>query len=174
MDIQKCPLTEEEKHSMIAEAAFLRAKKRDRPGDPVADWLEAEAEVENDLAAYCRSEVRAQEYSAYQRIRTEVRRIVEKTEDNVNAETIRQALEKVTGQLRQVGEFLPDTIDRASKAVRQEITGTVEKLGQNWHNFRIKQSELFASWKEKGAHTFSQTTQSFHDWLRHWRNRDDN
>jgi hypothetical protein len=163
LGIQKCPLTNEEKHNMIAEAAFLGAEKRDFPGDPVADWLAAEAEIEDALTAYCRSEDQEQEYSAYQRIRTEVHRVLEKAEEAVNAEAIRQALEKVTGQLRQAGEFVPETIDRASKAVKQEIAGSI---GNN-------QSELLASWKDKGTHTMSRTTKSFYDWLNRWRNRND-
>jgi hypothetical protein len=48
---QLCPLTLEEKHNMIAEAAFLRFKQRNYPGDPIADWLAAEAELENALSA---------------------------------------------------------------------------------------------------------------------------
>jgi hypothetical protein len=173
LGIQKCPLTNEEKHNMIAEAAFLGAEKRDFPGDPVADWLAAEAEIEDALTAYCRSEDQEQEYSAYQRIRTEVHRVLEKAEETVNAEAIRQALEKVTGQLRQAGEFVPETIDRASKAVKQEIAGSIGKLGYNWDHFRINQSELLASWKDKGTHTMSRTTKSFYDWLNRWRNRND-
>jgi len=171
MDIQKCPLTNEEKNSMIAEAAYFRSRNRDYPGDPLADWLGAESEVEDALAAYCRSENQEQEFSAYQRIRTEVRRILEKAEETVNADTVRQALEKVTGQLRQVGEFIPENIDKASKTVKHEITGAIEKLGYNWDNFRIKQSELLASWKDKSTHTLNQTTKSFQDWLSRWRNK---
>jgi len=38
------------RHEMIARNAFKRAEKRGfRGGDPVADWLEAEAEVDHIL-----------------------------------------------------------------------------------------------------------------------------
>jgi len=173
MDLEKCPLTNEVKHSMIAEAAFLRSEKRDYPGDPVADWLRAEADIEDAVAVYCRSPNQEQENSAYQRIRTEVQQILEKAEETVNAETIRQALEKVTGQFRQLEGFVPSAIDRASKTVKQEIADTIEKLGYNWDNFRIKQSELLVNWKDKGAQTIDRTTKSMYDWLRRWRSKDD-
>ena len=169
MDIQKCPLTSAEKNSMIAEAAFLRSRKRDYPGDPLADWLAAEAEIEEALAACCQSENQDYEFSAYQRIGAELRRALEKAEESVNANTIGQALEKVTGQFRQMGELVPDAIDKASKSVKQEIAGTLGKLGYNWDNFRIKHSELLANWKDKGAHAINRTTKSFHDWIGRWR-----
>jgi hypothetical protein len=159
---------------MIAEAAFLRFEKRGYPGDSVQDWLGAEAELEDALASYCRSADQAQELSAYRWIRAEVRRILERAEDTVNSDTVKNALAKAVAELRQLGDFLPETVDKASKSVRQEIAGTIEKLGQNWNNFRIRQSELFASWKEKGTHTLNQTTHSFYDWLNRWRNRDGN
>jgi hypothetical protein len=42
-------VTERERRQMIAEAAYFRAEKRGFGGDPVADWIEAEAEVDRKL-----------------------------------------------------------------------------------------------------------------------------
>jgi Protein of unknown function (DUF2934) len=40
----------DERHRMIAEAAYHRAEKRGfMNGDPGQDWLEAEAQIENEL-----------------------------------------------------------------------------------------------------------------------------
>jgi len=40
----------DERHRLIAEAAYHRAEKRGfMNGDPVQDWLEAEAQIENEL-----------------------------------------------------------------------------------------------------------------------------
>lgn len=38
--------TPEERECMIAEAAYFMAEKRDFSGDAVADWLEAEVEID--------------------------------------------------------------------------------------------------------------------------------
>ena len=44
------PLPSEVRHQMIATAAYYRAERRAfQGGDPVADWLEAEAEIERTL-----------------------------------------------------------------------------------------------------------------------------
>ena len=43
-------VSSDERHRMIAEAAYHRAEKRGfMNGDPVQDWLEAEAQVESEL-----------------------------------------------------------------------------------------------------------------------------
>ena len=39
----------EERHRMIAEAAYFRAQQRTGPASPEQDWLEAEAEVDTLL-----------------------------------------------------------------------------------------------------------------------------
>ena len=38
-------VSESQRRQMIAEAAYFRAEKKGFAGDPVADWIEAEAEV---------------------------------------------------------------------------------------------------------------------------------
>jgi hypothetical protein len=49
-DPQPSVITTEERYRMIAEAAYFRAEARGfRGGDPVADWLEAEAEIDRLL-----------------------------------------------------------------------------------------------------------------------------
>jgi Protein of unknown function (DUF2934) len=43
-------VTPDERHRMIAEAAYHRAEKRGfTNGDPMQDWLEAEAQIEDEL-----------------------------------------------------------------------------------------------------------------------------
>jgi hypothetical protein len=172
MEVQKCPLTHEEKNTMIAEAAYLRSEKRGHAGDPVEDWLAAESDLEDALAEFCRSGRHEHDLSAYQRLRKEVRRILERAEESVSADTIRQALTKAAAELRQAGEFFPETIDRAAKAVKEEIAGSIEKLGHDWGTFRIKQSELFANWKEKGTHALNQKTKAINELFSRWRSKD--
>ncbi len=44
-------ISDDERRRMIAEAAYLRAQQRGfEGGDPVADWLVAEAEINERLA----------------------------------------------------------------------------------------------------------------------------
>jgi len=50
--VQPAPVTREKRHSLIAEAAYLRAERRGfSGGDPVEDWLLAEREVDARIQA---------------------------------------------------------------------------------------------------------------------------
>lgn len=45
------PVSADQRHKLIAEAAYLRAAARGfAPGDPLADWLDAEREIDRRLA----------------------------------------------------------------------------------------------------------------------------
>jgi len=47
-------VTSEEKHQLIAEAAYFRAEQRNfSPGCELEDWLAAEAEIEMRLSKVC-------------------------------------------------------------------------------------------------------------------------
>lgn len=46
------PISNDQRHAMIAESAYLRAAARGfSGGDPVSDWLESEREVDRLLSA---------------------------------------------------------------------------------------------------------------------------
>ena len=55
MDLKKCPLTEEEKQSMIADAALAQSEKKGFAArDPLDGWHAAEDDVEKALSDQCR------------------------------------------------------------------------------------------------------------------------
>ena len=54
MKLDQCPLTNDEKQRMIAEAAYFRfANRKFTSGDPVKDWFTAEADIEKSLKVFC-------------------------------------------------------------------------------------------------------------------------
>jgi len=58
----------QDRYVMIAEAAYYRAEKRQfAPGDPLQDWLEAEAEVDQILSQGTKKPTRARAKKATQR-----------------------------------------------------------------------------------------------------------
>jgi len=69
MNLHQCPITEEEKRHMIAEAAYFRSFE---PGfdrnNPLEDWLAAEAEVENSLQEICQAGPRRKTIADYHRL----------------------------------------------------------------------------------------------------------
>jgi len=118
-DIRPSP---EERRRMIAEAAYFLAEKRGfAGGDPVEDWIVAERRVDEALGIENPEQMK-DETAAYNRIRREVMRMVGGVRGTVSANTVRQALDKASKELKGLGEYTVDTVNKAAEAVRREIT----------------------------------------------------
>lgn len=69
MNLDRCPMTMDEKHRMIAEAAYLRAAGRNFSGsDRLGDWLAAESAVNHSLSAFCEDATRRKSLAHYHRV----------------------------------------------------------------------------------------------------------
>jgi hypothetical protein len=69
MNLDQCPVTSDEKQRMVAEAAYFRFANRNfTGGDPVADWVTAEADIENSLKVFCSVKPQRKALADYQRI----------------------------------------------------------------------------------------------------------
>ncbi len=112
----------EERRRMIAEAAYYRAEKRGFVnGDPVEDWIIAERQV-NEALGIENLEQKKDEIAAYDRVRREVMRMIGGVRGTVSANTIRQALDKASKEIKSLGEYSVDAVNKAAEAVRREIT----------------------------------------------------
>jgi hypothetical protein len=164
--------TSEERHRMIETAAYYRAKKRGfSDGDPVKDWLEAEGEIEASFKHPDETDSSKQEHAAYQRMRAEFKKILAGTKDTINADTISQAFDRSGKELKALGKFVPATVDRAAKKLKQEVAAAVEKMGPRWDAFSEKRHGLFEIWKDKGGHFVSQAQTALNSWVNRYRDK---
>ena len=156
----------EEKHRMIETAAYYRAQRRGfSNNDPVADWLEAEREIESLFQQADDTGSDWQEHAAYRRMRTEFKKILAGAQDTINADTIRQAFERAGREIRELGEFFPETIDRAGKRLKQEVAAAVEKMGPRWNTISEKSHGIFEIWKGKGSQFLNRAHTALNGWL---------
>jgi DUF2934 family protein len=135
-------ITTEHRHQMIATAAYERAERRAfRDGDPVRDWLEAEAEIDRMLEQSLVS-----------------------TED-AQATTKRAFLDRLEVELRGFDvrlEILTDKAQGATKTVRVEckkqIGALVEKRAVADQRLRELRDHSEAAWEDLkgGAETLWQ------------------
>lgn len=163
----------EERHCMIETAAYYRAEKRGfADGDPQKDWLEAEREIEASFKRLDDTGSRMQERAAYRRMRTEFKKILAGAQDTISADTISQAFERSARELKALGKFVPATVDRAAKILKQEVVAAVDKIGPRWEAVSEKRHGLFEIWKGKGSQFFNQARTALHSWVS--RHRDPN
>lgn len=159
--------TSAEKHRMIETAAYYRAQKRGfSNADPVADWFEAEREIEARLQHADDPGSSGQENAAYRRMRAEFKKILAGAQDTINADTIRQAFERAGREIRELGEFVPETVDRAGRRLRQEVAAAVEKMSPRWNTISEKSHGLFEIWKDKGGQFLNRANTALDGWVR--------
>ena len=168
---KKAP-TAEEKRRMIATAAYYRAQKREfADGDPVADWLEAEKEIEALLQQSEKGRSSRQEHAAYERMRAEFKKILAGAQETINADTVKQAFERAVKEIKELGEYVPETVDRAGKRLKKEVAAAVEKVGPRWDTISEKGHGLFEIWKGKGSQFISQAYNALNSWVRGQRDK---
>ena len=166
MNIINTTPTSEEKQHMIETAAYYRAQKRGfSGGDPVADWLEAEKEIEDLLRRADDAESTRHENAAYERMRAEFKKILAGAQDTINTDTIRQAFERAGKEIRELGEYVPGTVDRAGKRLRQEVAAAIEKMGPRWNTISEKSHGLFEVWKGRGSQFLNRAHTALHGWV---------
>ena len=150
---------------MIATAAYLRAERRGFVGgDAEADWLAAEAEVEQRLAAY--REEKERELAAFQRMHREARRALEEVRDKISAETIKEALDKASAVLRQAGEYSGETVSKVAEAVKKDLAGAAERLAPKWEALSEDAAGLFAVWQGRSRAFLGSAATAAGDWLK--------
>jgi rubrerythrin len=156
----------EERHRMIAEAAYFRAERRGfKGGDSFQDWLAAESEIDKLLGTPSQPQ-EAQELAAYKRMRQELAKILAGVGDTVNVETIRQAFDRATKELRDAGGYASETVSRVSQRLRREVENTTSKLGPRWEAFSEKKADLFSVWLERSSTFVSHASAAVGDWLK--------
>jgi hypothetical protein len=162
----------EEKHRMIEKAAYYRAEKRGFfDSDPVEDWLEAEREIDDSFQHPDDARASDQERAAYKRMRAEFKKILASAQDKINADTIKQAFDRTSRELKELGEFFPETVDRAGKRLKHDVAAAVEKMGPRWDAFSERSHGLFEIWKDKGGQFVNQACTALNAWVSRYRDK---
>jgi hypothetical protein len=151
-----------ERERMIAQAAYFRALARGfAGGDPVEDWLAAEREISRLLP----SPQQQRELAAYETLRQDVKKILAEARDTLNADTIRQALNRAVEQLRQLGEHTADTIGKVAVSVERDMAYAARRLGPTWETFSEKTADLFHVWHDRGGQFLARAATAVGEWL---------
>ncbi len=119
-------ISPEERQRMIAEAAYLLAERRGfQGGNSVEDWLQAEQEINYRLLTPAQQK---QEKLAYDKLHKSARRILDEASEKLNPEVIRSALSQAVMQLKQIGEYTADTVDRMAASVERDLVEAARRI----------------------------------------------
>jgi hypothetical protein len=158
------PISSEERQQMIAEAAYFRAMQRGfNGGNSIDDWLAAEREISRLLPS---PQQQKQERAAYDKLRAGVTKVLADARETINGDTIREALDRSVAQLKQLGEYTGDTVDKVKATVEKDMAAAAQKVGPHWEAFSEKTADLFQVWRDRGQQFLSRASQATSDWLR--------
>jgi hypothetical protein len=131
-----------QRQQMIAEAAYFRAERRGfNGGDAVADWIEAEAEVDVELGRIDRERVIerfelavATATQTLDGLKNKVSKLTADTrtewhEDAEKLKKLRDTLRNRLGGLREQGEEAGHKAKEQAEKIRREIGELVERVG---------------------------------------------
>ena len=148
---------------MIAEAAYFRAMQHGFDGgNPLDDWLVAEREINRLLPS---PQQQKQERAAYEKLRAGVTKVLVEARETVNAETMRQAFDKATDEIKKTGEFTAETVSKITATLRKDLASASLKMGPKWETFTEKSADLFGVWRDRGSQFLAQAANAVGDWL---------
>lgn len=152
-------VSEDERRDMIAAGAFFRSRQRGfQQGDPVADWLDAEAEVDGSVQRRT-AEQRWAEYEADRRLRWTVADRFNGSETS-STEQILAAIDEVVEEMAGSGEYDPQVVDKVATTFRKDLA--------NWAEHSADQAErpgmLFGVWQERGQVFLEQARSTLDEW----------
>lgn len=157
-------VSQEDRTNMISAGAWFRAKERGfGPGDPVADWLQSEAQVDTAVKTTS-SGRRWAEYEADRHLRWSVG---DRFSSQGPADTgaILAAIEDVVEQMAGSEDYDPAVVHKVAYTFRKDVANWAHDHpeGDQEHG----QGMLLGSWRERG-HVFLQTARAAVDEWRHW------
>jgi hypothetical protein len=157
-------VSEQDRQRMIAEAAYFRALERGlgNGGNLLDDWLVAEREINQALPS---PQQQKDELVTYEKFRQAVRKMFAETRGTVNAETVRQALDKAAEEVKKTGEHTVETVDKISATLRKDMANAAQKMGPRWEAYSEKTADLFDVWHDRGGLFLAQAADAISEWL---------
>jgi hypothetical protein len=105
------------------------------------------------------------EVAAYEKLRQEVKRRLAEVRENVNAETVKDALDKASARMKEIGGYTAEALNKAAEALRKDLARTAQTLGPKWSEYSEKSADLFAVWRDRGTHFLGRAAVATGEWL---------
>jgi len=115
------------------------------------------------------NQVTDEELVAFEKMQQRVSKNLGELYDRINEETISQAIDKATTELKEAGEHSSEAISKASAALKKDIASTTEHLKPKMDGVTGGAKKQFDHWLDKGGalwHDISQETGHVYEFSR--------
>lgn len=104
------------------------------------------------------------ELQAYEKLRQEVKRLLDQSIDAMSAEKISQAIEHGQKVLKESGEHTQEQINRLSKNLRKDLLSTFKAVEPPVKEFTDSMGGLFDLWRDKSGVILTDLAKAVGDW----------
>lgn len=160
-DVQgtKASVSDDERKQMIAAGAWFRAEKRHfSGGDPLADWLSAESEIDRSVLRTTH-EMRWAEYEADRQLRWSVADRFAGSEP-ASTNQILIAIDETVEEMLSTGDFDHKVVERVATTFRKDVANWAEHSAEHDH----RSGMLFGWWPQRGRVILEQAQSALEDW----------
>jgi rubrerythrin len=166
-------VSQKERRRLIAERAYSLAERRGfTGGDPRNDWLQAEAEIDRELAlggeeAEPSAAQRRKELAAYKKLREDIEDILSDMRESVSVsnESLRRTLDEAAQRLRKARKYSAETIEKALAAAQKDLSDAAHKIGPKWDQISGKSVDLLEVWRNRSAAFMNHASSALSDWV---------
>jgi Zinc-ribbon containing domain/Protein of unknown function (DUF2934) len=166
-------VSQEERRRLIAERAYAIAERRGfAGGDPRNDWLQAETEINRELAlggeqAEPNAAQRKNELAAYKKLREDIEHILSDMRESVSVsnESLKRTLDEAAQRLRKARKYSAETVEKALAAAQKDLTDAAQKIGPKWEQISGKSVDLLEVWRGRSAAFMNHAAGALSDWV---------
>jgi uncharacterized protein YjbJ (UPF0337 family) len=92
-----------------------------------------------------------EELALYEKLRQRVSKLLGEVHEKINGETIGQAMDKATAELKEVGGHSKEAIGKAAESLKKDIASTAEHLKPKLDEAAEGSRKHFDDWVDKGG-----------------------
>ena len=97
------------------------------------------------------TETTEEELAVYEKLRQRVSKLLGEVHEKINGETVGQAMDKATAELKEVGEHSKAAISKAAESLKKDVASTVEHLKPKLDKAAEGTKKQFDHWSDKGG-----------------------
>lgn len=105
-----------------------------------------------------------EELAAYEKLRQEVKKILDQTLDSVSAEKISKAIEHGQKVLRETGDHTQEQVNQLGKHLKKDLLSTFKTFEPPVKEFTESVGGLFDLWRDKSGVVLTDLTRAVGDW----------
>lgn len=112
-----------------------------------------------------------EEVAAYEKLRLEVKKILNESIDAVSAEKISHAIEHAQGVLKQTGEHTQEQVNRLGRNLKKDLLSTFKATEPPLREFTQSVGGLFDLWRDRGGVILTDLARAMGDWSHQFSDR---